>query len=70
MGTSLVQWLRRHPPNAGAASSIPGQGMKIPHATWPKNKKEFTRYQGARENSSTSLSKIGAHVQLVKLKDK
>ena len=25
------------PSNAGGASSIPGQGDKIPHALWPKN---------------------------------
>ena len=25
------------PSNAGGASSIPGQGGKIPHALWPKN---------------------------------
>ena len=25
------------PSNAGGAGSIPGQGAKIPHATWPKH---------------------------------
>ena len=25
------------PSNAGGAGSIPGQGAKIPHASWPKN---------------------------------
>ena len=25
------------PFNTGGASSIPGQGTKIPHASWPKN---------------------------------
>ena len=25
------------PFNAGGAGSIPGQGTKIPHASWPKN---------------------------------
>ena len=29
-----VQWLRLHAPNAGGPSSIPGQGTKIPQATW------------------------------------
>ena len=34
-GTSLaVQWLRRHASNAGSTGLIPGQGNKIPHATW------------------------------------
>ena len=35
LGTSLaVQWLRLCTPNAGGMGSIPGQGTKIPHATW------------------------------------
>ena len=34
-GTSLaVQWLRLCTSNAGGGGSIPGQGTKIPHATW------------------------------------
>ena len=34
-GTSLVvQWLRLHGSNAGGAGLIPGQGTKIPYATW------------------------------------
>ena len=38
-GTSLeVQWLRLHlPVQVGGASSIPGQGVKIPHALGPKH---------------------------------
>ena len=36
-GTSLmVQWLGLHVSNAGGAGSIPGQGTKISHASWPK----------------------------------
>ena len=32
-GTSLVvQWLRIHAPNAGGTGSVPGWGIKIPHA--------------------------------------
>ena len=27
------------PANAGGTGSIPGQGTKIPHATWPKDLK-------------------------------
>ena len=35
LGTSLaVQWLGICASNAGGASSIPGGGTKIPHATW------------------------------------
>ena len=38
-GTSLaVQWLRLYASNAGGVGSIPGQGTKIPHAMWPKDK--------------------------------
>ena len=32
--------LRLHPANAGGASSIPGQGIKIPHAVWHGQKKK------------------------------
>ena len=31
--------VRDLPCNAEAADSIPGQGTKIPHASWPKKKK-------------------------------
>ena len=34
----MVQWLRLHASNAGGASSIPGRGTKIPHATWRSQK--------------------------------
>ena len=30
----MVQWLRFHASIAGGMGSIPGQGTKIPHATW------------------------------------
>ena len=33
-GSPMVKTL---PSNAGAAGLIPGQGTKIPHASWPKN---------------------------------
>ena len=40
IGTSLVvQWLRLYASNAGGASSIPGWGTKIPHATGHKRSK-------------------------------
>ena len=29
--------VKTSPSNAGGAGSIPGQGAKIPHASWPKN---------------------------------
>ena len=28
--------------NAGGAGSIPGQGTKIPHTSWPKNQRHKT----------------------------
>ena len=28
----------RSPSNAGSAGSIPGHGVRIPHASWPENK--------------------------------
>ena len=40
-GTSLVvQWLRLHTSNAEGMGLIPGQGTKIPHATWCSQKKK------------------------------
>ena len=40
-GTSLaVQWLRLHASTAEGMGSIPGQGTKIPHATWCRHKKK------------------------------
>ena len=35
-----VQWLRLCPSTAGGLGSIPGQGTKIPHATWYGEKKQ------------------------------
>ena len=29
--------VKSSPSNAGGAGSIPGQGAKIPHASWPKS---------------------------------
>ena len=31
----MVQWLRFCTSNAGRMGLIPGQGTKIPHASWP-----------------------------------
>ena len=39
----MVQWLRLCTPNAGGRGPIPGQGTKIPYATWPKNKKQILK---------------------------
>ena len=32
--------VKASPSNAGGAGSIPGQGEKIPHASWPQNVKQ------------------------------
>ena len=38
LGTSLVvQWLKLHLSMQGGEGSIPGQGVKIPHALEPKS---------------------------------
>ena len=51
-GTSLaVQWLRLRASTARGMGSIPGQGTKIPHATWhgQKIKKKKKRRRDRRE---------------------
>ena len=41
-GSSLaVQWLRLHTSTAEGTGSIPGQGTRIPHASWLGKKKIF-----------------------------
>ena len=41
VGTSLVdQGVKTLPSNAGAMSSITDQGVKSPHALWPKKPKQ------------------------------
>ena len=43
VGNSLVvQWLRLHAFTARNTSSVPGWGIKIPHASWPKTNKQTT----------------------------
>ena len=52
-GTSLViQWvIRAHASTAGGTGSIPGQGTKIPYATWQEKEreKEKSRNSASRE---------------------
>ena len=45
----MVQWLRFHASIAGGMGSIPGQGTKIPHATWHSQlkKKKMMKGKGA-----------------------
>ena len=39
----VVQWLRLHASTAGGPDSIPGQGTKIPQATWHGQKNDPIR---------------------------
>ena len=40
-GTYLeVQWIRLRAPNAVGPGSVPGQGTKVPYATWHGQKKK------------------------------
>ena len=36
--------VKTSPSNAGGVGSIPGQGAKIPHASWPKKTKHKKKY--------------------------
>ena len=38
--------VKTSPCNAGGAGLIPGQGAKIPHASWPNKKKNIKRING------------------------
>ena len=51
--SQAIQWLRLHTSTAGAVDSIPGHGIKIPHATDCDKKK---KKHGA-------FAIIGGHVQ-------
>ena len=51
----VVQWLRLCASNAGGAGSIPGQGTKIPHASWhgqKLKKKKKNRLKGRNRKTS------------------
>ena len=57
--TSLaVQWLRLRLPMQGGAGSIPGQGAKIPHASWPKNQKNIKNRSSIVKNSIKTLKMV------------
>lgn len=43
-----VQWLRRHVPRQGQGAetgSIPGQGTKVPHALWYRQKRNKYKFE-------------------------
>ena len=62
-----IQWLRFHVPVQGGAGSIPGQGTKIPHASWSK-------YQNINNKSNTVTNSLKTfkvvHVKKKKKKKK
>ena len=61
-GTSLVfQWLKLCASNAGGVGLIPGQGTKIPHASWQKkNKNKKTQNRSNIVTHSIKTSKRSA----------
>ena len=52
--------VKTSPSNAGGAGSIPGQGVKIPHASWPKDKEKNIK-QKQYCNKFNKDSKNGPH---------
>ena len=50
----MFQWLRLSTSNGRGMGSIPGQGTKIPHATWHSKKKKFTTTK-KKQNTLNSL---------------
>ena len=61
LGTSLVvQWLRLLAPNAGGMGPIPGQGTKIPQATWRDQKKEKRKEDSLPCPTLTIFIKFGS----------
>ena len=71
----MVQWLKLQASNAEGTGSIPGQGTKIPHATWHgqkikiiiiKNTSEDLLYDICCLKSSTVLSYFSQHLRSVR----
>ena len=51
VGTSLaVQWLGLCLPMQGGMGLIPGQGAKIPHASWPESQNVKQKQYGNKLN--------------------
>ena len=58
-GTSLVlQWLRFHASNAGGPGSIPGQGIRIPHAMGHGQKEEKEKNYTESKKPDTKGQKL------------
>ena len=57
-GTSLaVQWLRLGTSTAGGAGLIPGQGIKMPHASRPSQNKQTKQQQKNTRQETDAMKK-------------
>ena len=54
--------------NAGSACSIPGQGVRIPHTSWPENKNIKKKKQQQYRNKFSKDFKNGSHFKNLKKK--
>ena len=62
IGTSLVaQWLRFCASTIGGVGLIPGQGTKIPHATWCGQKKKEKRKENVHTHTYTHNGILLSH---------
>ena len=57
--------VKASPSNAGSAGSIPSQETKIPHASWPKKKKQNTKNRSNIVTNSIDF-KNGLHEKSLK----
>ena len=49
--------VKTSPSNAGGAGLIPGQGVKIPHTSWPKNQNIKQKQYCNKFNEKKNLKK-------------
>ena len=56
------------PSRAGGVGSIPGQGAKIPHASWPKNQNIKKKKKKQYFNKFNKDFKNGPHQKKIKKK--
>ena len=61
--------VKASPSNAGGAGSSPGQGAKIPYASWPKNQYANDR-SNMVTNSIKTLKMVRIKKKILKKKDK
>ena len=53
----MVQWLRLHAPNVWGTGLIPGRGIKIPHAVWPKSNNNEKKIKNKMMNYKSKQTK-------------